>query len=70
MFECAGIRIRLSAKLEEADEQFQEIKEQSVKLQTEIIQKAKIKEFDFSKIVNLDLDTLQAYLDYKISRSR
>jgi len=56
---------RLSAKLEEADEQFQEIKEQSSKLQSEIIQKAKVNKFDFSKIIKLDLDTLQAYLDFK-----
>jgi len=56
---------RLSAKLEESDEQFQEIKEQSIKLQSEIIQKAKTKDFDFSKVEKLDLDTLQAYLDYR-----
>jgi len=62
---------RLSAKLEEADEQFQEIKEQSDKIQLEILQKAIRKDFNFSDIKNLDLDTLQAYLDFKFpGRSR
>jgi len=56
---------RLSAKLEESDEQFQELKEQSSELQKDILQKANSEKFQFDKIKNLDLDTFQAYLDFR-----
>lgn len=55
---------RLSAKLEESDEQFQELKEQSVSLQKNIIEKAKSDSFNFGEVSILDLDTFQAYLDF------
>ncbi|MFI5140829.1 MAG: GTP pyrophosphokinase family protein [Bacteroidia bacterium] len=55
----------ISAKLEESDEQFQELKEKSEKLQHDIIAKAKSNQFDFSNIESLDLDTFQAYLDFR-----
>lgn len=58
---------RISAKLEEADEQFQELKEQSQDFQREIIKKAKSREFDFSSITSIDLDTLQAYLKFRFN---
>jgi len=54
----------LSAKLEEADEQFEELAEAIRNLKSEIHeQTAKVSEFD--RNLNLNLDTLQAFLDFQ-----
>ncbi|MFD2890845.1 GTP pyrophosphokinase family protein [Flavobacterium chuncheonense] len=50
---------RISAKLEEADEQFEELKLESLKYQREI---KKVTDVDFENI-ELNIDTLQAFMD-------
>lgn len=53
---------RISAKLEEADEQFEEIKNKIEIRKTELIESAKkSKQFNYE---DFNLDTLQAFLDY------
>ncbi len=52
---------RISAKLEEADEQFEELKKESESYQNQLIKESK-KEIDFEEI-ELNLDSLQAFMD-------
>jgi putative GTP pyrophosphokinase len=59
---------RISAKLEESDDQFQELKEQSARFQEKIIEDAKAQRLDFSSLHTVDLDTFQAYLDFRFPR--
>lgn len=61
---------RISAKLEEADEQFEEIKNESVKYRLKIIEDAKRAEGEFNPDINLDLDTLQAFLDVQFPKRK
>ncbi len=55
---------RLSAKLEEADEQFEELRQKIREYKKGIIEQAKSKEGIFNKNLPLNLDNLQAFLDY------
>lgn len=55
---------RISAKLEEADEQFEELKNESTNLQEEILKKAKEKTLIFDNETPINLDTLQAFLNF------
>ena len=56
---------RISAKLEEADEQFEEIKIESKNYRESIISEAQRKDGQFDKDMRLDLDSFQAFLDFK-----
>ena len=56
---------RISAKLEEADEQFEEIKIESENYREKMISDAKQKGGEFDKEIKLNLDSLQAFLDLK-----
>jgi putative GTP pyrophosphokinase len=55
---------RISAKLEEADEQFEELKKESKSHQKELLKRAKEKTLKFTNDTEINLDTLQAFLDY------
>ncbi len=54
---------RISAKLEESDEQFEELKNQIAQTQANLIESAK-KSQTFSNVEEFNLDTLQAFLDF------
>lgn len=56
---------RISAKLEEADEQFEDIKNESIKYRDDLTQKGATEGDDFYKDIKIDLDSLQSFLDYK-----
>ncbi|MCB0538469.1 MAG: (p)ppGpp synthetase [Ignavibacteriae bacterium] len=56
---------RISAKLEEADEQFEDIKIESEKYREKMISEARQKGGEFDKEIKLNLDSLQAFLDFK-----
>lgn len=55
---------RISAKLEESDEQFEEIKNSSKKYKESIIKEAKEKGGKFDPKMILNLDNFQAFLDF------
>lgn len=55
---------RISAKLEEADEQFEDLKMESKAHQEDLLKKAKNKTLKFTNETDINLDTLQAFLDY------
>ena len=55
---------RISAKLEEADEQFEELRNQREKYKEDLIQNAKMEKGIFNKSLVLNLDNLQAFLDF------
>jgi len=56
---------RISAKLEEADEQFEDIKFESETYRKNVISEAKQKGGKFDKKMKLNLDNFQAFLDYE-----
>jgi putative GTP pyrophosphokinase len=55
---------RISAKLEEADEQFEDLKNESIAHQKELLKNAKNKTLLFTNDTPINIDTLQAFLDY------
>ncbi|MBE3095250.1 MAG: hypothetical protein IMZ52_09490 [Actinobacteria bacterium] len=55
---------KISAKLEDADEDFEEVRNEATEYRKEIIDKAKKEEGKFDKNLPLNLDSLQAFLDY------
>lgn len=55
---------RMSAKLEETDEQFEELKNKIEENQLSLIKKAKNQDNIFDKNLDLNLDNLQAFLDF------
>lgn len=55
---------RISAKLEEADEQFEDLKKESKAHQEKLLKGAKDNTFKFNSETPLNLDTLQAFLNY------
>lgn len=55
---------RMAAKLEETDEQFEELRNRTEKYRSDLIEKAKKEEGIFEKSLPLNLDNLQAFLDY------
>ena len=57
---------RISAKLEEADEQFEELKAESQKYQEELIETIK----DTDQSVELNIDSLQAFMDNNFPNRR
>lgn len=61
----------ISAKLEEADEQFEGIKNESLKYRNKLVSEGQLKGEKFYKDIDLDLDSLQSFLDFKFpNRSR
>lgn len=58
---------RISAKLEEADEQFEDIKTESFKYRESLKEQGKAEGDDFYKNAKFNLDSLQSYLDFKFS---
>lgn len=56
---------RISAKLEEADEQFEDLKSESNKYKEAIIAELKKTKGQFDYNMKLNLDNLQAFLDFK-----
>jgi len=54
---------RISAKLEEADEQFEELKKESEEYQKEIRKEVKEQGDKFDANIELNVDSLQAYMD-------
>lgn len=61
---------RISAKLEEADEQFEELKSESEIYQKELIEKVKDKKVDFESEVELNIDSLQAFMDINFPKRK
>lgn len=55
---------RISAKLEEADEQFEDLKIESKTHQQELLKSAKNKTLRFTNETEINIDTLQAFLDF------
>ncbi|MCE7992330.1 MAG: hypothetical protein HEP71_10130 [Roseivirga sp.] len=58
---------RISAKLEESDEQFEEIKAESIAYRNSLIKNAEVEGGHFPIDTKLDLDSLQAFLDFYFS---
>jgi len=56
---------RISAKLEEADEQFEDIKNESIQYRKKLTDSSKTKGEAFYYNLNLNLDSLQSFLDFK-----
>ncbi|SHJ91903.1 ppGpp synthetase catalytic domain-containing protein (RelA/SpoT-type nucleotidyltranferase) [Arenibacter nanhaiticus] len=54
---------RISAKLEEADEQFEELKEESKKYQSQLFDEAKKNKLVVEDKTELNIDSLQAFMD-------
>lgn len=61
---------RISAKLEEADEQFEDIKKESTEYRNSIITSAKSQGGIFDKEMKLNLDSFQAFLDFKFPKRK
>lgn len=61
---------RISAKLEEADEQFEELKSESKMYQKELIKKVKDKEVDFESEVEFNIDSLQTFMDVNFPKRK
>jgi|JI61114C2RNA_FD_contig_31_8226774_length_1310_multi_3_in_0_out_0_1 putative GTP pyrophosphokinase len=61
---------RISAKLEEADEQFEELKNESRNHQEDLLKSAKNKSLTFSNDTDVNLDTLQAFLDFHFPKRK
>lgn len=61
---------RISAKLEEADEQFEDLKKESVANQNDLIKKAKDKTLLFDNSTEVNIDTLQAFLDFLLPKRK
>lgn len=61
---------RISAKLEEADEQFEELKTESLEYQKRIIDEINKKDGKFTDSISLNLDSLQAFLDTNFKNKR
>lgn len=59
---------RISAKLEEADEQFEDIKNESIQYRKKLLNKSIEKGIEFYKDLNLNLDSLQSFLDFKFPK--
>ncbi|MGJ1325129.1 GTP pyrophosphokinase [Sphingobacterium faecium] len=55
---------RISAKLEEADEQFEELKRESKAHQEELLKSAQNKTLKFTNETEINIDSLQAFLDF------
>ena len=60
---------RISAKLEEADEQFEDLKKESLANQNELIKKFKDKTVELNND-EINIDTLQAFLDYHFPKRK
>ncbi len=56
---------RISAKLEEADEQFEDLRNDATNYQEELKSRASQDDDTFKEIKEINLDNLQAYLDFK-----
>lgn len=61
---------RISAKLEEADEQFEELKNESEQYQKTLIKEVKIIGKDHNSSIELNLDSLQAFMDSNFPKRR
>jgi len=59
---------RISAKLEEADEQFEDIKNESIQYRKKLSSKSKVKGESFYTDLTLNLDSLQSFLDFKFPK--
>lgn len=61
---------RISAKLEEADEQFEELRKISKSYRDNLIANQKVKGDTFKNLKSIDLDSLQAFLDYHFPKRK